>query len=128
MKTSSAKAKGRNLQKHVVSVILKYFTQLAPDDCLSRAMGSGGEDIMLSPLARKLLPISVECKAHKAFAVYKDYEQAKVNSKGHEPVLVIKQNHDVPLAIMNLDYFIGVLHENQEAKKPKPNSKEPEGK
>jgi hypothetical protein len=106
MKTSSAKAKGRNLQKYVVSHILATFPALTPDDVLSRSMGCGGEDIMLSAAARKKLPISIECKNKAAFAVYKDYAQAKYNAKNNEPVLVIKQNHSLPLAIVDLDYFL----------------------
>lgn len=109
MKTSSAKAKGRNLQKYVVSRILHWFPNLASDDVTSRSMGAGGEDLLLSAAARKVLPISIECKSHAAFAVYKDYSQAKANAGKYEPILIIKQNNSKPLAIMDLDYFLGVL-------------------
>jgi len=113
MKTSSCKAKGRNLQKHVVQRILTYFPALSDDDVASRSMGAQGEDVMLSPAARSLLPISVECKSKAAFAVYKDYAQASTNAKTYQPVLVIKQNRGVPLAVVDLDFFLSLLANNK---------------
>ncbi len=106
MKTSSAKAKGRNLQKYVRDKILSYFPQLQLDDVRSCSMGSSGEDVQLSVAARRLLPISVECKSNARHAVYSLYAQAVANAKDYEPVLVIKQNKSKPLAIVDLDYFL----------------------
>lgn len=111
MKTASAKAKGRNLQKYVVAKILEYFPILEPDDCLSRSMGASGEDIMLSPRARMYLPISIECKSRAAIALYKDYQQATDNAKVFHPILVVKQNKSQPLVVMDLNYFLEVLSE-----------------
>lgn len=125
MLTSSCKNKARLLQKHVVAVILEKFPELQPDDVTSRSMGCGGEDILFSPKARGLLGISVECKNRAAFAIYKDYEQALDNSKGHEPVLIIKQNRSKPLAVIDLDYYLSLLSEINhiyEDLKRKPNS------
>ena len=108
MKPQSAKAKGRNLQKHVVARILHYFKELKPDDVTSRSMGAGGEDILLSPKARQCLPISVECKHNKAIAVYGFYEQAKQNAGEYEPIVVIKQNNSKPLVLLDLDVFLAI--------------------
>lgn len=110
MKPQSAKAKGRNLQKYVVERILASFSSLDRDDCSSRSMGASGEDILLSPKARKCLPISIECKNRASFSVYKDYEQAKTNSRGYEPVLVIKSNRQTPLVVVELDHYLGLLY------------------
>ena len=49
MKTSSAKAKGRNLQKWVVSKLIEHL-QLDEEDLESRPMGSSGEDIIMGKL------------------------------------------------------------------------------
>lgn len=114
MKTSSAKAKGRNLQKHVRDKILSLFTSLEQADVKSTSMGASGEDVQLSPFARKLLPISVECKAKKAIAIYKDYEQCKANASHYEPMLVIKQNASEVLAIVRLDYILELQRINME--------------
>ena len=103
----SAKAKGRRLQQLVrdkIQELLKPYG-VVEDDVKSTTMGEGGEDVQLSPLARKYLPISVECKSHKAFAVYKPYEQAEKASGSNQPVLIIKGDHKKPLAIVGLDYY-----------------------
>lgn len=109
MKTSSAKAKGRNLQKLVVAKLLALYPELTEDDATSRSMGAAGEDILLSAAARKLVPLSIECKNHARYAIYKDYNQGVANAGKYEPLLIIKQNHSKPLAIVDLDYFLKLL-------------------
>ena len=110
MKPQSAKAKGRLLQQKVRDLILETNPELEPDDVRSTGMGQGGEDIQLSPQARKFVPLSFECKSKAAFAFYKDLEQAQVNAKGGlEPVLVCKGNRKNPVAIVDLDYFIRLV-------------------
>lgn len=108
MKTQSAKAKGRKLQQYVRDRILEHFTEFAPDDVKSTAMGQGGEDVQLSPAARQLLPVTIECKSHKNMAVYRLYEQAEQYKERGEPVLVIKENRKKPLAVVDLDYYLGL--------------------
>jgi len=109
IKTSSAKSKGRNLQKHLRDSILASFTALEPDDCKSTSMGASGEDVQLSPAARKLIPCSFECKSYAKIAVYQWFKQCKTNAKTYQPVLVIKQNQDKPLAVIDLEYFVELL-------------------
>jgi len=72
-------------------------------------MGAGGEDIQLSPAARKLFPYSVECKSLKAIAVYKYYEQAEANCGKYEPLVVIKANRKKPLVLVDAEYFFDRL-------------------
>ena len=62
IKPSSSKAKGRRLQQAVRDGILEAFPALEPDDVKSTSMGAGGEDVQLSPAARKLFPYQIECK------------------------------------------------------------------
>ena len=109
MKPSSCKQKGRLLQHYVRDKLLTAFPMLEPDDINSVSMGNQGEDIQLSPAARKLIPISIECKSKAAIAVYKDYKLAVSNKGNCEPVLIVKQNRDKPLAIVDLNYFINLL-------------------
>jgi hypothetical protein len=103
----SAKQKGRKLQQVVRDKIIEllYYHGVTQHDVKSTSMGQGGEDVQLSPLARTFLPISVECKSHKSFAVYKPYEQAKKAAMDYQPLLVIKGDHKSPLAIVDLDYY-----------------------
>ena len=60
MKTRSAKNKGKRLQNSVRDILLETFTQLEEDDIKSTTMGESGEDIQLSPAARKLIPYAIE--------------------------------------------------------------------
>lgn len=109
MKTASAKAKGRNLQKWVRDNILNIFHTLTENDVASRGMGQQGTDIVLSEAARVHFPFAVECKSLKSIAVYKYYEQAKSNAKELEPILFIKQNNDRPLVILDATYFFNLF-------------------
>ena len=110
MKTSSVKQKGRLLQQLVRDKILDAFPRLEPDDVKSTSMGAGGEDVQLSPAARRLFPFSVEAKSRASIGVYAWYQQAKTNApKDMEPLLVIKQNHSKPLVVIDLDAFMELV-------------------
>jgi hypothetical protein len=108
--TSSAKAKGRKLQQLVRDKIIKLLTPrgVVEDDVKSTGMGQGGEDVQLSPLARKYLPVSIECKKYAKFAIYGPYEQAEKASGTYEPLLVIQGDRKIPLAIVSLDYYLSL--------------------
>lgn len=108
MKVSSAKAKGRKLQQAVVAKLLAAFPHLGEGDIRSTPMSSGGEDVQLSPAARAVIPHRIEAKKHAAFSVYTHYDQARSHGT-HEPLLVIEADRRKPLAIVDLDYFIGLL-------------------
>lgn len=114
MKTSSCKAKGRALCATVQQGLLKLFPELDPTDIRVTSSGTNGEDLQFSPAARKMIPISVEGKNRAAFAIYKDYTQAKSNAGVHTPVLVIKQNRSQPLAVVDLDIFLQLLRKAYE--------------
>jgi len=106
MKPQSAKAKGRKLQQVVRDMILKYSPSLEIDDVKSTSMGAGGEDVQLSPAARRQYPVSIECKSRASFAFYKDYDQAVMNCpKDCEPMVVAKANHRNPVVIIDADWF-----------------------
>ena len=60
MKTRSAKSKGRRLQNQVKELLLEAFTELEPDDIRTAIMGETGDDIKLSPAARREIPFSFE--------------------------------------------------------------------
>ena len=108
IKTSSAKGKGRRHQQWVRDRLLELFPDLEPDDIKSTSMGASGEDVQLSPAARKQIPISVEC--NKSFAIYKIMDQATENSKeGIEPVAIIKADRKSPLAVVDAVYFLKLL-------------------
>ena len=107
IKTSSAKAKGRKLQQWTARMILELFPSLEPDDCKSTGMGQQGEDVQLSPAARKKIPVTIECKARKNIAVYSYYDQAAENAPtGMEPLVIIKADRKKPLAVVDAEFFL----------------------
>ena len=109
MKPQSAKAKGRKLQQWVRDLILESFPSLEADDVRSTSMGAGGEDVQLSPAARKLFPYSVECKSVEKLNVWGAYEQAEANSGEHEPLLIMKKNRKKPLVVIDAEAFVKLL-------------------
>lgn len=108
MKPQSAKSKGRNFQQLIRDLLLDLFSMLEKDDIRSTSMGAGGEDIILSPAARKLIPYQIECKAKARAQVYTWYEQAKTHGD-HEPIVVVKQDRKKPLVIVDAEHFFQLL-------------------
>ena len=113
MKTRSAKNKGKRLQNNVRDLILEKFNQLEEDDVRSITMGDSGEDILLSPAARKLFPFSVECKNQEKINIWSSLEQAETNSGKHTPLLVFKRNRSKTYAVLQLDDLMRLLDEKQ---------------
>ena len=111
MKTQSAKAKGRNLQKWVVNKLIEEF-DIHPEDIKSCSMGAGGEDVVMARAAREKFPFSVECKNVEKLNVWDAYEQAKANSSGYEPIVVMKKNHKKPLVVLDAEHFIEIIKDN----------------
>ena len=114
LKTQSAKAKGRRHQQWVRDKILALFPKLEPDDVRSTSMGAGGEDIQLSPAARKLFPYSVECKSLKALSIYKIMRQAEDNCPTKaQPIAIVKANREKPLAVLDAEHFFKLIGKNK---------------
>ena len=103
---AAGKAKGRNLQKWVRDLLLSLFPSLEDGDIRSTAMGQSGEDIQLSPAARKQIPLSIECKSYAKIAVYARYQQASQNCpKNAEPIVVMKADRQKPLVLVDAEWF-----------------------
>ncbi len=112
MKPRSAKNKGKRLQNKVRDLILEKFnTKLEPDDVRSITMGESGEDILLSPAARRLFPFSVECKSQEKLSIWSSLEQAEDNSGDHIPLLIFKRNRSKTYAVLEFDELLKLLNE-----------------
>lgn len=95
------------------SCVLRLWPELAEEDVRNTSSGAQGEDVQLSAAARLALNnVQIECKNLARIAVYKLYEQA-VSHGPHQPVLIIKQNRSNPLAVVDADYFFGLLRKVQ---------------
>ena len=111
MKTRSAKSKGRRLQNQIKELLLESFKELEPDDVRSTTMGDSGEDILLSPAARRLFPFSVECKNQEKLNIWSSLEQAETNSGKHVPLLIFKRNRTKTYAVLEFDKLLELLNE-----------------
>ena len=109
MKTRSAKSKGRRLQNQVKDILLEAFTELEPDDIRTAIMGETGEDIKLSPAARKQIPFSFECKNQEKINIWSSLEQAEENSGDSKPVLIFKRNRSKTYAVLKIEDFISLI-------------------
>ena len=111
MKPRSAKNKGKRLQNKVRDLILEKFNQLEPDDVRSVTMGDSGEDILLSPAARKLFPFSVECKNQEKLYIWSSLEQAETNSGNHIPIVIFKRNRSKTFVALEFEKLLELLNE-----------------
>jgi len=110
IKTSSAKAKGRRLQNDVRDILFKRYPWLKEGDLDSCSMGSGGVDIKMSPLARKTLGMSIECKATKKTPSLAELRQARANAYEGTLASVVWSPHgsgpDKALIMMDFKEFL----------------------
>jgi hypothetical protein len=113
MKPRSAKNKGKRLQNTIRDLILEKFdSKLEPDDVRSITMGDSGEDILLSPAARRLFPFSVECKNQEKLNIWSALEQAEENSGDHSPLVIFKRNRSKTYAILEFEELLKLLNES----------------
>ena len=110
MKTSSRKSKGRRLQNKIRDLLLEHFSdELENDDIRCAIMGESGEDIKLSPAARKLIPYSFECKNQEKLNIWDSLEQAEKNSDDYSPVLIFKRNRSKIYVVLEISDFLELL-------------------
>lgn len=83
---------------------------LEEDDVRSTSMGATGEDVQLSPAARKYVPFQIECKNKAKSQIHTYYEQAKTHGD-HEPLVITKMDRDIPLAVLSAETFFKLLRE-----------------
>ncbi len=110
MKTSSRKSKGRRLQNKIRDLLLEHYSdKLEKDDIRCAVMGESGEDLKLSPAARKLIPYSFECKNQEKLNIWDSLEQAEKNSDDYGPVLIFKRNRSKIYAVLEMSDFLELL-------------------
>jgi len=108
--TRAAKAKGRGGQNEIRDKLLQTFPEFEPDDIKSTTMGDTGEDIRLSPAARKKIPITIEVKRRKSgMKMAYDYiEQASKHGKG-EPVVFFRADRKDWITMISIDHYMELL-------------------
>ena len=114
MKPRSAKNKGKRLQNKIRDLILEKFNNILElDDVRSITMGDSGEDILLSPAARRLFPFSVECKNQEKLNIWGALEQAGENSGKHSPLVIFKRNRSKTYAVLEFKELLKLLNESE---------------
>ena len=109
------KDKGALFQQEVVDKLLEVRKGFTSQDVRSCPMSVHGEDIILSPKARQVLPITVECKAQKRHSACATWKQAHRQAKElclsvqPKPVAFIKVDGEVPLVVMRAEYALALL-------------------
>ena len=118
-KVKSSKAKGRRLQNFVRDALRYVFIEkwtklpkLEDDDIKSQTMGMCGEDIVLSPAAKKIIPYSFECKNKERLDLWKSLEQAEGNSQDRNPCLVFKRNRSKVYVALEFEHFLELIDPN----------------
>ena len=114
MKTSRCKQKGRILQQMIRDLILENFQDLEEDDVRSTSMGASGEDVLLSPKARKYFPFSVEAKNQESISIWKALKQATDNAGKHTPLLIFKRNRSKIYACLELKDLMKLIKNQKE--------------
>jgi hypothetical protein len=112
IKTSSAKAKGRDLQQWVCRAIadmiqIPYNQQNDQCEIHSREMGQAGIDIILRGEAIRKFPYSVECKNSEGINVKEALHQAQTNCYPNTSAIVVHKQKGLkePIVIMEWSVF-----------------------
>lgn len=79
-------------------------------------MGASGEDLLLSPAARSIIPFSIECKNVESINIWKALEQAA--GRAHPPLVVFRRNNTKPHVALPFDAFLELLWHRWQAVNP----------
>ena len=107
MRPQSCKAKGRRAQQELRDAVLAAFPHLEADDIRSTSMGASGEDLLLSPAARKVWPFYTEAKNVESLSIHKALAQA--SGKGRPPLVAFRKNNTPFHVALPLDVFLEIL-------------------
>lgn len=72
-------------------------------------MGADGEDILLSPRARRVYPYSFECKNVEKLNIWKAINQARDNSGDHIPAVVFTKNREETFIAVPFEHFLELI-------------------
>lgn len=115
MRTSSAKAKGRRLCARIRELLYSYAPDLKPGDIEITSSGATGEDLKLSPAARQIYPMAIECKNQESLNIWKALAQAESHLAKFEgggftaPVVFFSRNHSKTYVALDAEHFIKLI-------------------
>jgi len=110
MKSRSCKNKGVRLQNEVRDSLMESFPSLRDGDVKPAVMGESGEDLILSPAARDVLPYSIECKNQEKISIWACLKQAEENCvDGSTPLLVFSRNRSDTYVTLKFSDFLNII-------------------
>ena len=80
-------------------------------------MGESGEDIILSPAARDVIPYSFECKNQERLNIWESLKQAEDNCDKYTPAVVFKRNRTKTYIAIELDKFLEIIGETNDLRR-----------
>ncbi len=89
--------------------VLAAFLELEPDDIILVPTSMGGEDLKLSPKARRCWGFSTECKNQEKISIWAAIRQAEANSGGHPPAVVFRRNGHPTWVAVSLSTMLELL-------------------
>ena len=110
MKQRSRKVKGRRLANFVRDKILRAFPHLRARDVVCVENGLPGPDLILSKVAKALVPFCWEIKnQQKMKTIYTWHKQASKGADNLIPIVVCKQNSREPLVVISFKEFLNLI-------------------
>lgn len=113
IRASSAKGKGRKAQDWLRDRAREYLTyhfdMADPDYIKSTPMGMSGEDLQISPHARRQFPFAPECKNQEQIGFWPAVAQAMANAGKNIPLILFMKNHTKPWIAIPGDVFFAIL-------------------
>jgi hypothetical protein len=116
MKTSSCKAKGRRLSQKVKEMLLSKAPSLVEDDIVVVPSGVNGPDLHLSPLAKSIYPLAIECKNQESLNIWAALKQSREHAVGKntKPIVMFSRNREQFIYVaLTLEDFLSLLIKQQ---------------
>lgn len=114
------KEKMHRLQKWAAEKISQLTCLSWGKDCPieSRPSGENGPDVRLDSEARRLFPLTLECKNQETWDVPGAIRQAKANAyDGTDWLVVMKRSREAPVAILDAEVLFKILERLQRLKR-----------
>ena len=102
----SRKAKGRKFQQEIRDTFRKLFEgELEADDIHCTMMSEAGVDIKLTPAAKKLISLDMECKKQEKLAIWQALLQSEENATSPErvPTVIFSRSNSKTYIVMEFD-------------------------
>jgi hypothetical protein len=107
------KAKGRKFQQEIRDTFRKLFSnELEQDDINCTLMSESGVDIKLTPAAKKLIPLDMECKKQQKLAIWQALQQSQDNITSPEriPTLIFSRSNSKTYIVMEFEKFLSLMY------------------